>query len=80
MPIGWRRDALNAPIDTSAPGDDTVFRAVFEKMIATVRMLHDRGVFMVFGTDLGGSFTYHRELELYQRVGMSPREILNGRR
>jgi imidazolonepropionase-like amidohydrolase len=76
MPIGWRRDALNAPIDTSAPGDDMVFRAVFEKMIATVRMLHDRGVFMVFGTDLGGSFTYHRELELYQRVGMPPGEIL----
>jgi imidazolonepropionase-like amidohydrolase len=76
MPIGWRRDALNAPIDTSAPGDDKVFQAVFEKMLATVRMLHDRGVFMVFGTDLGGSFTYHRELELYQRVGMSPPEIL----
>jgi hypothetical protein len=29
-------------------------------------MLHDRGVFIVFGTDTGGSFTYHRELELYQ--------------
>jgi imidazolonepropionase-like amidohydrolase len=76
MPIGWRRDALKAPVDTSAPGDDKTFREVFEKMIATVRMLHDRGVFMVFGTDLGGSFTYHRELELYQRVGMTPPEIL----
>jgi imidazolonepropionase-like amidohydrolase len=39
-------------------------------------MLHDRGVFIVFGTDTGGSFTYHRELELYQRAGMTPREIL----
>ena len=76
MPIGWRRDALSAPLDTSHPGDDEAFVAVFEKMIATVRMLHDRGVFMVFGTDLGGSFTYHRELELYQRVGMSAPEIL----
>jgi imidazolonepropionase-like amidohydrolase len=76
MPIGWRRDAVKAPVDTSAPGDDRTFREVFEKMISTVRMLHDRGVFMVFGTDLGGSFTYHRELELYQRVGMTPPEIL----
>jgi imidazolonepropionase-like amidohydrolase len=33
-------------------------------------------VFIVFGTDTGGSFTYHRELELYQRAGMTPAEIL----
>ena len=39
-------------------------------------MLHDRGVFIVFGTDTGGSFTYHRELELYQRAGFTPAEIL----
>jgi len=76
MPIGWRRDSLKAPIGTPEAGDDQTFRAVFEKMIATVHLLHDRGVFMVFGTDLGGSFTYHRELELYQRVGMTPAEIL----
>jgi imidazolonepropionase-like amidohydrolase len=38
--------------------------------------LHDRGVFIVFGTDTGGSLTYHRELELYQRAGMTPPEIL----
>src|SRR5271156_3020008 len=70
MPIAWRRDALKAPVDMSAPGDEKAFGAVFEKMLATVRILHDRGVFIVFGTDMGGSFTYHRELELYQRVGM----------
>jgi imidazolonepropionase-like amidohydrolase len=38
--------------------------------------MRDKGVFMVPGTDLGGSFAYHRELELYQDVGMSPPEIL----
>jgi imidazolonepropionase-like amidohydrolase len=41
-----------------------------------VHLLHERGVFIVFGTDTGGSFTYHRELELYQRAGMTPAEIL----
>jgi imidazolonepropionase-like amidohydrolase len=30
----------------------------------------------VMGTDTGGSFTFHRELELYQRAGMTPAEIL----
>jgi imidazolonepropionase-like amidohydrolase len=76
MPIGRRRDALKAPVEVSTPADDKAYRGVFEKMLATVRQLHDRGVFIVFGTDLGGSFTYHRELELYQRVGMTPTEIL----
>jgi len=76
MPVGYRRDAMKALIDSSAPGDDQAYRQAFEKMLATVRMLHDRGVFIVFGTDTGGSFTYHRELELYQRAGMTPAEIL----
>jgi imidazolonepropionase-like amidohydrolase len=76
MPIGWRRDAMKAWIDTSAPGDDAAYRAAFDKIIDTVRLLHDRGIFIVFGTDTGGSFTYHRELELYQRAGMTPAEIV----
>jgi imidazolonepropionase-like amidohydrolase len=76
MPIGWRRDAMKALADTSAPGDDQAYRQAFDKLVAVVRMLHDRGVFIVFGTDTGGSFTYHRELELYQLAGMTPAEIL----
>jgi len=76
MPIGWRRDAMKAWIDTSAPGDAAANRAAFDKIIDTVRLLHDRGVFIVFGTDTGGSFNYHRELELYQRAGMTAAEIL----
>jgi len=76
MPIGFRRDSMKALVDTSAPGDDQAYRQAFDKLVAVVRMLHDRGVFIVFGTDTGGSFTYHRELELYQLAGMTPAEIL----
>ncbi len=76
MPIGWRRNAMKALADTSAPGDDQAYRQAFDKLVAIARMLHDRGVFIVFGTDTGGSFTYHRELELYQLAGMTPAEIL----
>jgi len=76
MPIGYRRDAMKGWVDVSAPGDDKAYRAAFEKIIATVKILHDRGVFIVFGTDTGGSFTYHRELELYQRAGFTPAEIV----
>ena len=76
MPIGTRRDAMKAWIDTSAPGDALAYRQAFEKLVGVVRQLHDRGVFIVFGTDTGGSFTYHRELELYQSAGMTAPEIL----
>ncbi len=76
MPIGWRRTAMKALIDTSTPGDDAANRAAFDKIIDTVRLLHDRGVFIVFGTDDVGPFDYHRELELYQRAGMTAPEIL----
>ena len=76
MPVNVRRDDMKAWVDTSAPGDDQAYREAFEQMLRTVKMLHDRGVFIVFGTDTGGSFTYHRELELYQRAGFTAPEIL----
>lgn len=76
LPIGPRRDLMKALIDTSARGDDQAYRAAFDKLIDVVRRLHERGVLILFGTDTGGSFTYHRELELYQKAGMSTVEIL----
>jgi len=77
LPIGARRDLVKAWIDTSAPGDDAAYRAAWPKLLATTKMLHDRGIFIVFGTDTGGSFTYHRELQIYQEKGiMTAPEIL----
>jgi imidazolonepropionase-like amidohydrolase len=76
LPVGTRRDAMKAWVDTSAPGDDKAYRGAFDKLIGVVKRLHERGVFIVFGTDTGGSFTYHRELELYQKAGMTAPEIL----
>lgn len=76
MPIGTRRDAMKSWFDKSAPGDAVAYQQAFDKLLGVVRMLHDRGVFIVFGTDTGGSFTYHRELEMYQYIGMTAPEIL----
>ncbi|WP_380878975.1 hypothetical protein ACFB49_19620 [Sphingomonas sp. DBB INV C78] len=76
MPVGYQRGAKKAMVDTSAPGDDAAYRAAFDKIVATVKTLNDRGVLIVPGTDTGGSFTYHRELELYQKAGMTPAQIL----
>ena len=38
--------------------------------------MHRSGILLVPGTDLGGSFAYHRELELFQTLGMSAAEVL----
>jgi hypothetical protein len=76
LPIGTQRGLKQAWIDTSAPGDDAAYRGAYDKVVQTIRMLNDRGVLIVPGTDTGGSFTFHRELELYQDVGMTPARIL----
>ncbi|HEX2763468.1 MAG TPA: amidohydrolase family protein [Allosphingosinicella sp.] len=76
LPIGPQRDAKQAWADLSEPGDDRAYRAAFDKLVDVLRMLNQRGVFIVPGTDTGGAFTYHRELELYQKFGMTPGQIL----
>jgi imidazolonepropionase-like amidohydrolase len=76
MPVGVQRSARSAWADISSPEDDVAYRGAYDQILATLRMMRERGVFMVPGTDLGGSFAYHRELELYQEIGMTAPEIL----
>jgi len=76
MPVGEQRALKRAWIDASAPADDLAYRGAYDKIVATVRLLNARGVMIVPGTDTGGSFTFHRELELYQDAGMTPAQIL----
>lgn len=76
MPVGVQRTAKTAWSDISTPEDDEAYWQAFDKIIETVKNMHEKGILLVPGTDLGGSLNYHRELELYQLVGMTPPEIL----
>ena len=76
MPIGVQRNAKTARSEIATPEDDIAYREGFAKILETVREMRDQGVIIIPGTDLGGSFTFHRELELYQEIGMTPSEIL----
>jgi len=76
LPVGEQRSAKTAWSDVSAPGDDKAYYAAFDKIVETVSAMRDAGILLVPGTDMGGSFVYHRELELYQQVGMTAPEIL----
>ncbi len=76
MPVGIQRSAKTAWADIATPEDDKAYWQAFDKIIETVKLMRDKGIMLLPGTDLGGSFYYHRELELYQLVGMTPAEIL----
>ncbi len=76
MPVGVQRDLKQAWSNPDTYGGDANARAAFDKLTDVLRRAHAKGVFIVPGTDTGGSFTYHRELELYTRVGFTPAQIL----
>ncbi len=76
MPASFQRSAKVALAAIETPEDDAAYRGAYDKIIETVKAMHDRGIFIVFGTDLGGAFNLHREMELYQDVGFTPAEIL----
>lgn len=76
MPVDTQRSARSAWADIATPEDDANYRGAFDQITETLRRMHEAGIFMVPGTDLGGSFAYHRELELYQNIGMTPAEII----
>ena len=76
MPIGVQRDLKQAWTNPDTYGGDANARKAFDQLADVLRRAHAKGIFIVPGTDTGGSFTYHRELELYTRVGFTPAEVL----
>ena len=76
LPVGAQRDARRAWADMSAPGDADAYRQAFDTLMDTLRRMRERGVLLIPGTDLGGSYHFHRELELFTQLGYSPAEVL----
>ena len=76
MPIGVQRDLKQAWSNPDTFGGDTSAKVAFEKLMDLLRRAHAKGIFIVTGTDTGGSLTYHRELELLVKAGFTPAEAL----
>ena len=76
MPVGVQRDLKRAWSDPAAVGGDSNARAAFEKLTDVLRRAHAKGILILPGTDTGGSFTYHRELELFTHLGMTQAQVL----
>ncbi|WP_026375966.1 amidohydrolase family protein [Aestuariibacter salexigens] len=76
MPISVQRSAKVALLNVADENEDKEYKAAFEKVLQTLSMMHKRGIFIVPGTDLGGAFELHRELELFTQIGMSPAQAV----
>ncbi|MBU3012330.1 amidohydrolase family protein [Polaribacter vadi] len=76
MPPNIQREYKVALADISTEKDDKEYREGYDKIVATLKIMKDKGIFIVPGTDLGGAFFYHRELELYQQLGYTPAELV----
>lgn len=76
MPPNVQREYKRAMANIETPEDDLAYRQAYDKIIETLKMMKEKGILIVPGTDLGGSFLYHRELELYQQLGFTPAELV----
>jgi hypothetical protein len=76
MPVGVQRKAKVGLLNVADQEEDNAYRLAFDKIIETLALMHKKGVFLVPGTDLGGAFELHRELELFKKIGMSNAEVL----
>lgn len=76
MPPAEQRQLKQALFGADTPKQRAEYVAAYGKIIETLREMHRRGILLIPGTDLGGSFTYHRELELFGQLGLSPAQVL----
>jgi len=76
MPASEQRDAKEAMASIANDTEDKAYRGAYDKIVATLKLMKERGILILPGTDLGGAFTLHRELELYQQLGYTPAELL----
>src|SRR5690606_37028524 len=76
MPASEQRDAKMAMASIANDTEDKAYRGAYNKIVETIKLMKERGILIVPGTDLGGAFNLHRELELYQQLGYTPAEIL----
>jgi hypothetical protein len=76
LPPGAQRGQRQALAAIDSPDDDAAYRGAFATTLATIAELHRRGVMIVPGTDYGGWLWLHRELELYEKAGMTRAEVL----
>ena len=77
MPPAEQRQLKQALFGTDTPQQRAEYVAAYAKVLETLTEMNRKGILLIPGTDLGGAFTYHRELELFTRLGLTPAQVLS---
>jgi imidazolonepropionase-like amidohydrolase len=76
LPTNEQRSLKSELFGTEGPEERAEYVAAFEFILDVLSRLNERGVMLLPGTDLGGGIAYHRELELFEKIGLTPAEVL----
>lgn len=77
MPPAEQRQLKQALFGTDTPQERAQYVAAYGKVLETLTEMNRKGILLIPGTDLGGAFNYHRELELFGKLGMTPGQVLS---
>ncbi|HVI43980.1 MAG TPA: amidohydrolase family protein [Chitinophaga sp.] len=58
------------------PGMDSTYRAAFDAFLRLTKIMYDKGIRILAGTDGWPGFDLHHELELYVKAGIPPAKVL----
>lgn len=77
MPPAEQRQLKQALFGTDTPQQRAEYVAAYGKVLETLTEMNRKGILLIPGTDTGGAFTYHRELELFGKLGLTPGQVLS---
>ncbi len=76
LPPLFQRALKTATMKLSSPEEDASYKAAGEAMLKMTKLLFDKGVPIIPGTDYYTGFTLLRELELYSQAGIPNIDVL----
>ena len=76
LPTNEQRSVKSELFGTESEEERAEYVAAFEFILDVLSRLNEQGVMLLPGTDLGGGIAYHRELELFGKIGLTPAEVL----
>ncbi len=76
LPTNEQRQLKQELFGTESQAERDEYIAAYEFIVEVLKRLHAQGTLLLPGTDLGGGLNYHRELMLFEGLGLTPAEVL----
>ncbi|WP_233353029.1 Rid family hydrolase [Henriciella mobilis] len=76
MPVGYQRYRKRTFVTLEDDAADAAYVEGFQRVLDTLKLLHESGIRILPGTDDKTGFTVHRELELYEKAGIPTGDVL----